>query len=120
MLTRPDLAYNVHQACLYMHDPRELHLALIKRLLRYMKGTLDFELHLSASSASSLTAYSDIDWASCPDTHAPLQGSVYLGDSPPSPPTPTPTGLAARTHTLHFGVLSTSETIWSLGLPNAR
>jgi hypothetical protein len=33
-LTRPDLTYVVQQVCLFMHDPREPHLALIKRILR--------------------------------------------------------------------------------------
>jgi len=36
-LTRPDLAYVVQQACLFMHDPREPHLALIKRILQYVR-----------------------------------------------------------------------------------
>ena len=31
-LTRPDLAYAVQQVCLFMHDPREPHLALVKRI----------------------------------------------------------------------------------------
>ena len=63
-----------------MHDPREPHLALIKRLLRYVKGTLDYRLHLRASSASSLTAYSDADWAGCSDTRRSTSGFyVYLG-----------------------------------------
>ncbi|GJU34408.1 ribonuclease H-like domain-containing protein [Tanacetum coccineum] len=33
--TRPDISYAVQQICLYMHDPREPHLADLKRLLRY-------------------------------------------------------------------------------------
>ncbi|WVZ74303.1 hypothetical protein U9M48_022504 [Paspalum notatum var. saurae] len=37
-LTQPDLAYAVQQVCLFMHDPREPHLALIKHILRYVKG----------------------------------------------------------------------------------
>ena len=65
-LTRPDIAYAVQQACLFMHDPREPHLALIKRILRYVKGTLDAGLHLGIGSVSSITAYSDADWAGCP------------------------------------------------------
>ena len=48
-LTRPDLAYAVQQVCLFMHDPREPHLALIKRILRYVKGTLSSGLHLGAA-----------------------------------------------------------------------
>jgi len=38
-LTRPDLAYAVQQVCLFMHGLREPHLALIKRILRYVKGS---------------------------------------------------------------------------------
>jgi hypothetical protein len=32
--TRPDISYAVQQVCLHMHDPREPHLAALKRLLR--------------------------------------------------------------------------------------
>jgi hypothetical protein len=35
-LTRPELAYAVQQACLHMHAPRNVHWALIKRILRYV------------------------------------------------------------------------------------
>ena len=35
-LTQPDLAYAVQQVCLFMHDPREPHLALVKRILCYV------------------------------------------------------------------------------------
>jgi len=38
-LTRPDIAYAVQQVCLFMHDPREPHLAMIKRTLRYVKDS---------------------------------------------------------------------------------
>ncbi|WVZ90303.1 LOW QUALITY PROTEIN: hypothetical protein U9M48_036613, partial [Paspalum notatum var. saurae] len=81
-LTRPDLAYAVQQACLFMHDPRESHLALIKRILRYVKGTLSTGLHLSKSSPRSLTAYSNADWAGCPDSRRSTLGyCVFLGDN---------------------------------------
>ncbi|KAK1607850.1 hypothetical protein QYE76_031523 [Lolium multiflorum] len=62
-LTRPDISYAVQQICLHMHAPRQPHLALIKRVLRYLRGTMDFGLHLRASTSSDLTAYSDADWA---------------------------------------------------------
>nr|GEZ29472.1 ribonuclease H-like domain-containing protein [Tanacetum cinerariifolium] len=34
IVTRPDLSYAVQQLCLYMHDPREPHLNVMKRVLR--------------------------------------------------------------------------------------
>ncbi|GKC70861.1 ribonuclease H-like domain-containing protein [Tanacetum coccineum] len=60
----------VQQICLYMHDPREPHLAALKRILRYVQGTLDLGLHLYASSTTSLVGYTDADWAGCPFTRS--------------------------------------------------
>ncbi|WVZ51462.1 LOW QUALITY PROTEIN: hypothetical protein U9M48_002608, partial [Paspalum notatum var. saurae] len=81
-LTRPDLAYAVQQVCLFMHDPREPHLALIKRILRYVKGTLSTGFHLGKSSPQSLTAYSDADWAGYPDSRRSTSGyCAFLGDN---------------------------------------
>lgn len=67
--TRPDISYAVQQICLFMHDPRAPHLAALKHILRYIKGTLDLGLLLPVSSYFSLTAYSDADWGGSPDTH---------------------------------------------------
>jgi hypothetical protein len=44
--TRPDITYAVQQICLHMHDPREPHLTAMKRILRYLRGTLDYGLLL--------------------------------------------------------------------------
>ncbi|GJW13037.1 ribonuclease H-like domain-containing protein [Tanacetum coccineum] len=55
--TRLDLSYVVQQVCLYMHDPREPHFAALKRILRYVRGTVDFGLQLYAFATTSLTAW---------------------------------------------------------------
>ena len=60
-ITHPEISFAVQQACLYMHDPRIPHYNHIKRILRYLKGTLDHGLHINNSSPTSLTAYSDAD-----------------------------------------------------------
>jgi hypothetical protein len=65
---RPDIAYVIQQVCLHMHDPREQHLAAIKHILRYVKGTLSHGLQLHLSSLASMVTYTDADWAGCPDT----------------------------------------------------
>jgi hypothetical protein len=81
-LTRLDISYVVQQICLHMHAPQKPHLALVKRVLRYVRGTLDFGLHLRASSSTSLTAYFDVDWAGYPDTRRSTSGHcIYYGDS---------------------------------------
>jgi hypothetical protein len=80
--TRPDIAYAVQQVCLHMHDPREPHLAALKRILRYIRGTLDLGLLLQPSTATDLVVYTDADWAGCPDTRRSTSGyAVFLGDN---------------------------------------
>ncbi|GKA75791.1 ribonuclease H-like domain-containing protein [Tanacetum coccineum] len=64
--TRPDISHAVRQVCLYMHDPRDPHFSALKRILRYVRGTLDYGLQLFLSSTTDLVAYSDADWAGCP------------------------------------------------------
>ncbi|GKB33094.1 ribonuclease H-like domain-containing protein [Tanacetum coccineum] len=58
--TRPDISYVVQHVCLYMHDPREPHFTALKRILRYVRGTVAFGLQLHASSTAQLTAYTDV------------------------------------------------------------
>jgi len=78
--TRPDITYAVQQVCLHMHDPREPQLSAVKRILRYLRGTLDFGLLLRPRAASELTIYTD--WAGCPDTRKFTSGyAVFLGDN---------------------------------------
>ena len=80
--TRPDISYAVQQVCLFMHDPREVHLNALKRILRYIKGTISQGLQLYRSSPTAMIAYSDADWAGCPSTRRSTSGyCVFLGDN---------------------------------------
>ena len=74
--TRPDIAFAVQQVCLFMHDPRVPHLLAVKRIIRYLRGTLDHGLRLCPTSATSLVVYTDSDWAGCPATHRSTSGYV--------------------------------------------
>ncbi|KAJ0877759.1 putative RNA-directed DNA polymerase [Helianthus annuus] len=75
--TRPDISYAVQQVCLYMHAPREPHLAFMKRILRYLQGTIDYGIRLTPSPSHSLTAYPDADWGVVPTPGALLPGTAY-------------------------------------------
>lgn len=68
--TRPDLSYVVQQICLFMHDPREPHMKASKRILRYVRDTLDYGLQLQPSSTTSLNAYSDAEWGGGMSNHS--------------------------------------------------
>jgi hypothetical protein len=65
-----------------MHDPRKPHLALVKRILQYIRGILDYGLQLHCSSAADLIVYSNVDWARCPNTHRSMSGyGIFSGDN---------------------------------------
>ena len=65
-----------------MHAPMDAHMQALKRIIRYVKGTLDHGLHLYPSSVSTLISYTDADWAGCPDTRRSTSGyCVFLGDN---------------------------------------
>ncbi|GKB36107.1 ribonuclease H-like domain-containing protein, partial [Tanacetum coccineum] len=80
--TRTDLSYDAQQVCLYMHDPQGPHLLALKRILRYICGTLDHGLQLHASLMTQLVAYTDADCAGCLVTCRSTSGyCVFLGDN---------------------------------------
>ncbi|XP_019179610.1 PREDICTED: uncharacterized protein LOC109174833 [Ipomoea nil] len=81
-ITRPDLSYAVNRLCQFMHSPTDEHCLLVKRVLRYVKGTLDYGLRISSSASSTIHAFSDSDWAGCPVDRKSTSGyAVFLGDN---------------------------------------
>ncbi|GJY63777.1 ribonuclease H-like domain-containing protein, partial [Tanacetum coccineum] len=79
--TRLDIFYAVQHVFLYLHDPMEPHFSALKRILRYVRGTLDHELQLFSSSTTSLVAYLDADWAGCPTTRRSTSGYCVFFDN---------------------------------------
>ncbi|GJZ61836.1 ribonuclease H-like domain-containing protein, partial [Tanacetum coccineum] len=80
--TESKLGVDVQQVCLHMHDPREPHLSALKRILRYVQGTMHYGLKLFSSSTTDLVAYSDADWARCPTTRrSTSRYCVFLGNN---------------------------------------
>jgi histone deacetylase 1/2 len=62
-LTRPELQYAVQQVYLYIHAPCDAHWTAVKRILRYIRGSIDLGLTISASPSLDIVAYLDADWA---------------------------------------------------------
>ncbi|XP_026416472.1 uncharacterized protein LOC113311896 [Papaver somniferum] len=66
----------------YMHAPTDIHLLLVKRILRYLKGTIGYGITLIKGDIECLTAYTDSDWGSCPETARFTCGyAIFMGNS---------------------------------------
>ncbi|XP_019155977.1 PREDICTED: uncharacterized protein LOC109152790 [Ipomoea nil] len=79
-VTRPDLSYAVNRLCQHMHAPTTVDWAALKRVLRYINGSLNLGLHISCSDSLDIHAYSDSDWAGNPDDRKSTSGfTVFLG-----------------------------------------
>ncbi|KAM2231636.1 hypothetical protein ACFX1S_015876 [Malus domestica] len=80
--TRPDIAFSVHQVCQFMQQPMLAHFTAVKRILRYLKGTIHHGLVYSHGPLQ-LKAYSDADWAGDPNDRRSTTGmAVFLGNNP--------------------------------------
>jgi histone deacetylase 1/2 len=79
-LTRPDIAFAVNKTCQFLQTPTDVHWAAVKRILRYVQGTLDLGLSLHRSSSSELSIFSDADWAgSLDDRRSTGVYAVFFG-----------------------------------------
>jgi hypothetical protein len=81
-ITRPDISFSVNKLSQFMHKPTVLHWQSVKRLLRYLKQTLHFGLHLKPSHNLCLQAFCDADWAGSRDDRRSTNGyCIFLGDN---------------------------------------
>ncbi|XP_021974939.1 uncharacterized mitochondrial protein AtMg00810-like [Helianthus annuus] len=79
-ITRPDLSYAVNQDSQHLQSPTTAHFQSVKRILRYVKGTIFFGLTFSRPQKTTLVGYSDTDWARCIETGRSTYGySIYFG-----------------------------------------
>ncbi|PKU73341.1 Retrovirus-related Pol polyprotein from transposon TNT 1-94 [Dendrobium catenatum] len=78
-ITRPDIAFATNQVCQHMQAPTEQDFKALKRILRYLKGTLSFGLPITHGSLD-LRSYLDADWASDPTDRKSVSGfCTFLG-----------------------------------------
>ncbi|GKD38701.1 retrovirus-related pol polyprotein from transposon TNT 1-94 [Tanacetum coccineum] len=79
--SRPDIVQAVCYCARYQARPTEKHLKEVKRIFRYLKGTINMGLWYPKDSGFELTAFSDADHAGCLDTRKSTSGGIqFLGD----------------------------------------
>lgn len=79
--TRPDLQFTVSLLSRYMSRPTKLHLQAVKRVLRYLKGTMDYGIWYKRGGAGELLVYTDSDFAGDIDSRKSTSGYVFLMDN---------------------------------------
>ncbi|GJY35380.1 retrovirus-related pol polyprotein from transposon TNT 1-94 [Tanacetum coccineum] len=79
--SRSDLVFAVCMCARYRSKPTKKHLEAVKRVFRYLQGSINMGLWYPKDTAMALTAYADADHAGCQDTRRSTSGSAqFLGD----------------------------------------
>ena len=80
LLTWPNIAFSVNKLSQFMHKPTSDHWLLVKRLLRYLCGSVNEGILLYRDSPQMLHAFSDADWVGNKDDFTSTSANiVYLG-----------------------------------------
>lgn len=80
--TRADITYSVNKMSQFLQNPTNTHWIALKRIFRYLAGTLNHGLIIQRSENLNIVAFADADWASCPDDRRSTAGyCVYLGNN---------------------------------------
>lgn len=80
--TRPDLAYTISHLSQFCSNPSKSHLGAAKRVLRYLKGTIDRKLIYKFGAPLTLSGFCDASYGNCIDTRRSFSGYVFqLGGS---------------------------------------
>ncbi|WJX72888.1 hypothetical protein P8452_56724 [Trifolium repens] len=79
--TRPDLTYSVGLVSRFMQKPKLSHLTAAKRILRYIRGSLDYGILFPSTDKGmkcKLTAYTDSSWCGDVDARKSTASYVFL------------------------------------------
>nr|GFA01741.1 hypothetical protein [Tanacetum cinerariifolium] len=72
--SRPDIMFATCMCARYQANPNEHHVSAVKRIFRYLKGTINLGLWYPKDSGFNLTAYSDADHAGSESEYVAVSG----------------------------------------------
>jgi hypothetical protein len=76
--TRPDISFAVGKLGQHLSNPKKAHSRAAKRVLRYLRGTVNFRLTYRKSNKVSIEGYFDADFANDPETRKSVSGHCFL------------------------------------------
>lgn len=79
--TRPDIMFGVSLISRYMSKPTELHMQVAKRILRYLKGTINYGIFYKKGGEEKLLGFTDSDYAGDEDDSKSTSGYIFKMNS---------------------------------------
>ena len=80
--SRPDINYNVGVCARYQANPKESHMTALKRIIKYVKTTAEFDVWYSKDTNDVLARYSDVDLVgNANDRKSTSGGCFYVGNN---------------------------------------
>ena len=77
-VTRPDIAFAVNYVSRFLNNPTSVHWTMVKRIIRYVKGTTTFGLCYKSNVNLCLSVFSDSDYAGDSETRRSTSGHVFM------------------------------------------
>ena len=113
--TISDICFAVNRVCKFMHAPTDSHWGAVKRIMRYLRGTTTYGLHITRSSSFALHGFTDADWAGSTDNRkSTCDYVVFLGQTPISWKSSKQRTVAHSSTEAEYKALvdGTAEVIW--------
>ena len=76
--SRPDISFSVGVRARYQSKPKESHVSAVKRILKYVSGTVDYENWMSKDTNTVIVGFSVADWARCVDDRKSTFGGCFF------------------------------------------
>ena len=76
--SKPDISYSVGVCARYQANPKESHMIALKRIIKYVKTTVEFGVWYNKDTNDVLARYSDVDWAVNADDRKSTSGGLFL------------------------------------------
>ena len=80
--SRPDISYSVGVCVRYQANPKESHMIVLKRIIKYVKTIAEFGVWYNKDTNDVLARYSNADWAgNVDDRKSTSRGCFYVGNN---------------------------------------
>ena len=77
-VSRPDISYSVGVCARYQANPKESHMTDLKRIIKYVKTTAEFDVWYRKDTNDVLVGYSNANWVGNADDRKSTSRGLFL------------------------------------------